>query len=339
MSATSERSHEGLPSGLDLADPNVQAALIQAREMATAFKAGSATLDPVYRLGAAASRRRRQEGGGVLGPPVLLDHAQTEVVTGRSGDIPIRILTPPVVDGVYLHIHGGGWVLGGASEQDDFLWELACESNAVVVSIEYRLAPEHPFPAAADDCEDVAIWLSENTKSRFNTDRLFIGGESAGAHLCVMTLLRLRERAAAQSVSGASFIGADLSYGVFDLSMTPSQLSWGDEELVISTPTMAWFYECFVPDASIRRTSEVSPLYADLRSLPPALFSVGTQDPLLDDTLFMAARWQAAGSDALLRVYPEGMHGFTMFPHDLATLANAERYQFIKHGFNEQGKA
>ena len=324
-------SQEGLPSGLDLSDPTVQSALEQARGMAAAFKAGSATVDPVYRIGATASRRRRQEGGGVLGPPVLLDHAQTEVVQGRSGAIAIRILTPPKVDGVYLHIHGGGWVLGGASEQDDYLWEMACATNAAVVSVEYRLAPEHPFPAAIDDCEDVAVWLSENAKARFQTDRLIIGGESAGAHLSVMTLLRLRDRAAA-----LAFIALDLSYGVFDLSLTPSQRNWGDEELVISTPTMEWFYECFVPDASIRRSGEVSPLYADLRSLPPALFCVGMQDPLLDDSLFMAARWQAAGNEALLRVYPEAMHGFTLFPHDLATLANAERFRFIKRGFNEQ---
>lgn len=92
---------------------------------------------------------------------------------------------------------------------------------------------------------------------------------------------------------------------------------------MLSTPAIRWFVEQFVPDPSVHRDPAVSPLYADLRGLPPALFTVGTLDPLLDDTLFVYGRWVAAGNEAELTVYPGGVHGFNLFPTALARSANA----------------
>ncbi len=109
------------------------------------------------------------------------------------------------------------------------------------------------------------------------------------------------------------FVGADLVFGAYDFGMTPSQRT-AHESPVIPTPTLEWFYDHTVPDASTRRDPEISPLYADLAGLPPALFTVGTLDPLLDDSLFMAQRWAAAGNEAELAVYPGGLHGFTATP-------------------------
>jgi acetyl esterase/lipase len=113
--------------------------------------------------------------------------------------------------------------------------------------------------------------------------------------------------------------------------MTPSQRLWGDRNLVLSAPIMRWFYDHFLPgsDPEARRSPELSPLYADLAGLPPALFTVGTVDPLLDDSLFMHARWLQAGNRARLDVYPEGIHGFTLLPIGLARLAAERQIAFL----------
>jgi acetyl esterase/lipase len=111
--------------------------------------------------------------------------------------------------------------------------------------------------------------------------------------------------------------------------MTPSVRRWGPRNLILSTPIVEQFADWFVPPA-LRADPDVSPLYADLRGLPPALFSVGTLDPLLDDSLFMAARWRAAGNRAELVVYPGGVHAFTAFPIPLATSANLRMLAFLK---------
>jgi acetyl esterase len=218
-------------------------------------------------------------------------------------------------------------VLGGADQQDMPLQRVADEAGVVVVSVEYRLAPEHPFPAAPDDCAAAAEWVVANAASEWGTDRVVIGGESAGAHLAALTLLRLRD----QLVAPDAIRAANLVFGAYDISMTPSQRNWGDANLVLSTPIMEWFGEQFLPGWSHedRRRPEVSPLYADLAGLPPALFTVGTRDPLLDDSLFMSMRWQAAGNQATLSVYPESIHGFVAFPIAIAQASIAEQITFI----------
>jgi acetyl esterase/lipase len=271
-----------------------------------------------------ASRAARARGEGPFPAPVTLEEGEDRMIPGRAGGVPLRVFTPPVVRGVYLHIHGGGWTLGTAGGQDILLWRLARAAEVAVVSVGYRLAPEHPYPAGPDDCEDAARWLVDGTVREFGTDRLTIGGESAGAHLAVVTLLRLGARAAA-------FRAAQLTFGAYDLSMTPSQRQWGDLNLSLSTPIMAWFYDQFLPKLSSeeRRRPDISPLYADLRGMPPARFVVGTQDPLLDDTLFMAARWEAAGNAAVLEVVAEAAHGFLQFPLKVAERELAAQEEYI----------
>ncbi|MEU3368908.1 alpha/beta hydrolase [Streptomyces sp. NPDC006660] len=254
-----------------------------------------------------AALRRNRLGGDT--PPVRLPHGHDRVL---AGGVRIRTFVPPRVDGVYLHIHGGGWAFGSADGQDDRLWRLARDARLAVVSVEYRLAPEHPFPAGPDDCETAARWLVENAEAEFGTRRLLIGGESAGAHLSVLTLLRLRDR---HGVSGA-FRAAHLLFGPYDLSMTPSQRLFGSRRSLSNTDTLRSTYEQFTPgmDAERRRDPGMSPLFADLTGLPPARIVVGTEDPLRDDSLFLAARWRAAGAPVRLDVVAGAMHGFTLFP-------------------------
>ncbi|MEY9943428.1 alpha/beta hydrolase [Kitasatospora sp. GAS1066B] len=254
-----------------------------------------------------AAVRRNRLGGDT--PPLRLPQGRDRIV---ADGVTVRTFVPDRVDGVHLHIHGGGWAFGSADGQDERLWQLAEQAHLAVVSVEYRLAPEHPFPAGPDDCEAAAMWLVANARAEFGTDRLLIGGESAGAHLSVLTLLRLRDR---HGVTGA-FRAAHLTFGPFDLSMTPSQRLFGSRRLLSNTDTMRASRALFVPEMTEeqRRDPEVSPLFADLTGLPPARMVVGTEDPLLDDSLFMAARWQLAGAPAQLDVVAGAMHGFTLFP-------------------------
>ena len=236
--------------------------------------------------------------------PVLPVEVRT--VPGPAGDVPVRIARPDTVDAVYVDIHGGAWIIGTAEMKDSDNTRLATVCNVATVSIDYRLAPEHPWPAGADDCEAVVTWLLEHSASEFGTDRLLIGGESAGATLSAITLLRVRDRLDAID----RFLGANLVFGAYDISRTPSQRR-RDDTLIIDAETIRHVLPWVHPgvDAEGLRDPGISALYADLRGLPPALFTVGTEDPLLDDSLFMAARWEMAGNETDLAVYPESPHG------------------------------
>ena len=273
------------------------------------------------------TRRARRESGGIFAPPVYLPEAWWERIPGRGGEeIPLRIVEPAAQSrGAYLHIHGGGWTLGAADLQDPTLKAAANATGLTIVSVDYRLAPEHPYPAAPDDCEDAAVWLLD----RF-AGRLVIGGESAGAHLAVVTLLRLRDRHRVDVRE--RFGAANLSFGVYDLTGTPSRYLWGDRELVLSSRSMSWFVENFLPGFSDdqRRHPDVSPLYADLRGLPPALFTCGTLDPLLDDTLFMEARWRTAGNETTLSIVPEAVHGFLAFELEITRRSREQQHAFAR---------
>lgn len=274
----------------------------------------------VHTFPPAVLRDAREAGLGIWGPVVR----STMAVDRELDGVPVRWFRPPVVNGVYLHLHGGGWVLGRAHHQDVRNEQIARSCGLAVVSVDYRLAPEHPYPAGPDDCEKVARWLVEHAARELGTDRIVIGGESAGAHLSVTTMLRMRDRHGYRG-----FAGANLLFGAFDLAMTPSQRRWGDRNLVLSRPILEWFYDCFVPEPR-RREPDVSPMYADLSGLPPALFTVGTADPLLDDTLFLHARWRAAGNAADLAIAPGAPHGFTAFTMPAATLANTRIDAFLR---------
>jgi acetyl esterase len=285
---------------------------------------------PVNEVPPEETRSARREGRSFWPQPEFLPEAQDLFIPGRGGEIRLRVLRPEGdVAGVYLHIHGGGWVLGKADEQDVRLLGLAEATGLCAVSIDYRLSPECGYPAAPDDCEDAAVWLLERGFAELGVPEVAaIGGESAGAHLSATTLLRLRDR---HGVTDA-FRAANLVYGVYDLSMTPSSRNWGDNFLILSSPSMYWFGTCFTGERTLEELTDpdLSPLYAELHDLPPALFTVGTLDPLLDDSLFMSARWRAAGNEAELQVYPEAVHGFNLFPTGMARASNDAQHEFLR---------
>jgi len=290
-----------------------------------AFRKATSLGPDWWDIGAQAARDARVKGGGAFPPVVHSEKARTITIEGKGGHkIGLNVVAPERAKGVYLHFHGGGLVLGGADQQDQMLERIVQNTGMACVSVEYRLAPEHPYPAAWDDCESAAAWLVKNAKSEFGTEVLTIGGESAGGLMTATTLLRMRDR---HGYTG--FRAANLSYGVYDSSMTPSQARSPEKGLLVGRKSIEKFTEAYLPKGVNPRDPDVSPLYADVKGLAPGLFTIGTLDPLLDDTLFLYTRWIAAGNEAELAVYPGAPHAFNIFPMPLANPANARIDAFL----------
>ena len=300
----------------------------EVREFVANLEKELADYPPLYERDIVQVRKEQEEGTGRYVKPVLSDRAIEREIQGSEGTVTVRAFIPEdQINGVYLHIHGGGWVLGRAHHRDDDLEEIMSDCNAAVISVDYRLAPEHPYPAAQDDCESVAMWVIDNAMKEFGTEKIAIGGESAGGHLSVSTMIRMRDKH-----GYSEFSGANLVYGVYDMSGSPSLRLWGDRNLVLSTPTMNWFFDHYLQNED-RMDPDVSPLYAPLHELAPALFTVGTLDPLLDDTLFMHSRWFASGNPSTLNVYPGATHGFERQPTQLAEKVRSRMRTFISESF------
>lgn len=236
-------------------------------------------------------------------PPAAVEVLHTG---GRSVSVRIHVPVSGAATGVFLEIHGGGFYSGAAAGSDVRNRSLAEALGLAVVSVDYLLAPEHPWPAAPDDCETAALWLAEHARDRFGTTKLFIGGFSAGATLAMTTLLRLRD----QEIT--AYGAAVLQFGTYDLSaQTPAGRLIAEEYFLDA-------YAGFVED---RTHPDLSPIYADLKDLPPVLIVIGADDVLLQDNLAMAVRLSAAGADVDLGIYPASPHGFTGHATSMAKAA------------------
>ncbi len=247
-------------------------------------------------------------------------------IPGPGGSIPLTIFRPDTIRAVVLDIHGGGWYTGVAANDAQFNDEIARTCKVAVVSVDYRLAPEHPFPACIKDCEAAAKWLVNNARLEFGTDKIFISGGSAGGHLAAVTTIYIRDSLhAIDKVKGLNLI-----YGVYDLGRTPSHRQATDSSFLSKrdmTEIMQLVFGTWSQEQ--RQDPRYSPLYADLHQLPPALFTVGATDPLADDTYFMEARWRMAGNKTYLAVYPESGHGLDLFPTQIAKIAKTKMLQWI----------
>ena len=241
-------------------------------------------------------------------PAVCEPRPLLEQVSAEGRTVPVRIHTPAeiVPNGVILEVHTGGFFMGSAAGSDLRNRRLVDTLGVAVVSVDYRLAPENPWPAAPDDCETAALWLAMHAHARFGTTKLAVAGFSAGATLAMATLLRLRDRGL------EVFSGGVLQCGTYDLSaQTPAGRLIADE----------YFLDAYAGDAPDRTHPDLSPAFADVADLPPIMIVIGTEDILLEDNLAMATRLAAAGVDVDLRLYPASPHAFSGHTTSMAQVA------------------
>lgn len=256
---------------------------------------------------------------------------ETLPIPNGEGAVPLRILRPPgQARGVVLDIHGGGWVVGSAGLNDRLNAHLVAEAGLAVVSVDYRLLNEPrgvSLPDAVSDCLAAARWLITHAADDFQTDRLLLVGESAGGHLAALTALELRKTGQLDAFLGCIFV-----YGAFDLTGTPSVRNAGPDTLLLNGPTMAADLARLTPglDDERRRQPDISPLYAVLTGMPPALFIAGEIDPLVDDSRLMAAAWAEAALSELV-IAPASPHGFMHFGGPNAAHARAAIRDWIDH--------
>ena len=232
-------------------------------------------------------------------------------IPGPAGELRLRLYEPSVAAAVgpgVLYLHGGGWVICSLDTHDGVCRRLANASGLRVASLDYRMAPEHPFPAPLDDCIAATGWLMRHgAELGIDARHLALAGDSAGGNLSLATLLALRDRDEPLPRTAA------LIYGAFSADLdSPSHLAYGGGEYVLSSPTMRWFWDQYVPDPAQRRQPLVSPLHADLQGLPPLYVSAAELDPLRDDSERLAGRLALAGVDFDYRLWRGVCHACIM---------------------------
>ncbi len=229
-------------------------------------------------------------------------------IPGPAGEIPVRIYRPEGagVKPVLVFFHGGGWVIGSLDSYDATCRELCVGAGCVVVSIDYRLAPEQRYPAAADDCYAGARWVAANAASLgVDARRLAVGGDSAGGNLAAVVSLMARDK------GSPAICFQLLVYPVTDADFTTASYVQNAEGYLLTAKSMKWFWDHYTPSAAQRREAYASPLRAaDLSGLPPAWVCTAEFDPLRDEGEAYAKRLQQAGVSTTLTRYDGLIHGF-----------------------------
>jgi len=237
-------------------------------------------------------------------------------IPGPAGPIPLRTYRPANETGsagadddllpVVAFFHGGGWTIGSVADYDPIARQLANATGALVVSVEYRLAPEQPHPAALDDCWAATTWLAEHAgELGGDGTRLVVAGDSAGGNLAAVIAQR------ATRMGGPDLALQVLVYPVVDCDFdTPSYRANGSGYL-LDLPEMAWFFDCYTRGGSAASDPTICALRADdLRGVAPALVITAEYDPLRDEGEAYAAALRAAGVDVVQTRYDGMIHGF-----------------------------
>lgn len=269
----------------------------------------------------------------IAGRPVGMKRTEDRQIPGPGGDLSVRIHWPHAEGTlpVLIYFHGGGWVTGSVETHDHVCRALADKASCLVVSVEYRRAPEHKFPAAVEDAYAAATWAVENARSLgADPSMVAIGGDSAGGNLAIAAALLARER------GGPRLTYQLLFYPVTDYNFETTSYLENAEGLHLWREDIIWFWRHYLSDEKDAANPLASPLRAsDLSGLPPALVITAEYDPLRDEGEALASRLREAGVPVELLRYEGMIHGFVsraalldMGAHALEQSARALREAF-----------
>lgn len=279
-------------------DPRVQAFL----------QAAQAASTPIHEQTPQQARQEMLAQTQMLGPGEAVANVTDASLPGPGGDIPIRIYRPAVhtPSPCLVYFHGGGFVIGSIDTHDGMCRAMANGAEMTVISVDYRLAPEHKFPAAVDDAYAATCEIVRRAEQLgIDPQRIAVGGDSAGGNLAAVVALMARER------SGPDLAMQLLLYPVTDANLeTRSYLEYA-EGYMLTRAAMAWFWDHYLADPAEREHVYASPLRAgDLSKLPPALVITAECDPLCDEGDAYAERLEQAGVPVTFTRYPGMIHGF-----------------------------
>ena len=244
----------------------------------------------------------------IMGPAPEMARVEEHTLAVDDGEIPLRVLVPierPA--GVIVWYHGGGWVLGSNDQSDTVCRKLAERTSCTVVLVDYRMAPEHLYPTAVNDCYAALEWANAHLADLAGREEapLIVGGDSAGGNLAAVIALRARDQ------RGPSLALQLLVYPVTDADFDRPSYTDPENQLMLDRDGMLWFWDHYVPDKSRRLEPDASPLQAsDLSGLPPAVVATAEHDPLRDEGEAYAERLEAAGVPVNFLRHEGQMHGF-----------------------------
>ena len=259
-------------------------------------------------LGVDAAREVMEQGSAAPAEVEEVARMEERALPGPEGDVLVRIYWP-AGEGPHpclVYFHGGGFVIGSLDTHDGTCRTLCNGGGCVVVSVDYRMAPENPFPAAPEDCFAITRWVAENAASLdADATRLAVGGDSAGGNLAAVVALMARER------QGPALCFQLLIYPVTDCAFDTPSYSENAEGYFLTQGHMKWFWQQYLKDPSDGAHPHASPLRADdLGGLPPALCITAEFDPLRDEGEAYAARLREAGVEVTTSRYDGMFHGF-----------------------------
>ncbi|WP_165221275.1 alpha/beta hydrolase [Aquisphaera insulae] len=271
----------------------------------------AAALKPIESIPIAEARAQQDLSTRFLGPLPPIGRVEDREIDGPGGAIRVRILRPKALDEAgaspaLVYFHGGGWVLGNLSSHEHICRAIAGQADLVVIAVDYRLAPESRFPAAAEDAHAATAWAIDHAEELgLDPDRIAVGGDSAGGNLAAVACLMAREhggRAPAMQV---------LLYPITDSNLSTGSYREFADGYFLTAEEMAWYWDQYVPDVSERSRPHAAPLReTDLRGLPPALVITAGCDVLRDEGEAYAHRLEAAGVPTTLSRYDGMIHGF-----------------------------
>ncbi len=249
----------------------------------------------------------------LLGAKLSLPKVVDKTIVGRHGDIPIRLYYPRLGADLPLVVffHGGGWVTGSLESHDRLCRQIAKRSGALIMAVDYRLAPWHKYPIPLEDCYDAVLWAaSQATSLGVAPHQLMVMGDSAGGNMAAAVCLMARDQA------GPQILRQILLYPSVDGTLSyPSHQRYADAPL-LSQADIHFYRDQYMSNPADLQTAYFSPLLAKtLEQLPPAFVLTAEYDPLHDEAKAFAEKLTAAGGDAIYRDYPGMIHAFLMFPN------------------------